>query len=69
MLGGLRPGHRRHRRHLVRRPTGHIAIRVTSTAASAAGAQDMGTFGALITRGTNDVQQVQMVFVMALSFL
>ena len=34
-------------------------------------AQDMGTFGVptLITRGTNDVQQVQMVFVMALSFL
>ena len=34
-------------------------------------AQDMGTFGVptLITRGTNNVQQVQMVFVMALSFL
>ncbi|HIW90704.1 MAG TPA: ABC transporter ATP-binding protein/permease [Candidatus Corynebacterium avicola] len=34
-------------------------------------AQDMGTFGVptLITRGTNDVQQVQMVFVMFLSFM
>ena len=33
--------------------------------------QDMGTFGVptLITRGTNDVQQVQMVFVMFLSFM
>lgn len=34
-------------------------------------AQDMGEFGVptLITRGTNDVQQIQMVTVMALSFM
>ncbi|MGO1948891.1 MAG: ABC transporter ATP-binding protein [Mycobacteriaceae bacterium] len=34
-------------------------------------AQDMGTFGVptLITRGTNDVQQVQVVYVMGLSFM
>lgn len=34
-------------------------------------ADDMGKFGAatLITRGTNDVQQVQMVFMMAMNFM